>query len=245
MILENFSTQWIQFPRLNIDDDDMNKYTVITKFMENGCIKEAIEEYLKNTNSKNEINPTIRSKIIFGVASTMKKLHAQEIYNIDLSHDNIYLDEKFEPQINIFHTSRLILNGIDYEKRSKDSYYVAPEVFNDFENYDMKSDVYSFAIFLYKMFSTTISLGNKNIIIHHIMNNIRPSKPHNISDNYWELIQKCWDNNPNYRPTFNEIVDILKEEEYSINEFGMKTDTDELHEYQERIENESFLNQNN
>lgn len=53
-----------------------------------------------------------------------------------------------------------------------------------------------------------------------------------------ELIQKCWKQNPSERLTFEEIVNILKDEKYALEEYGMKTDLDDLHEYQERIDNQ-------
>lgn len=45
----------------------------------------------------------------------------------------------------------------------------------------------------------------------------------------------CWKQNPEDRPTFNEIVEILKNDKYALEEFGKKTNLDQLHEYQKRI----------
>ena len=70
----------------------------------------------------------------------------------------------------------------------------------------------------------------------HIAKGWRPSRPELVPDHYWDLIQKCWHQNPNERPTFAEITEILKNDIYAINEFGMKTDLNQLHEYQNRID---------
>ena len=64
----------------------------------------------------------------------------------------------------------------------------------------------------------------------------RFKRPKEIPDHYWDLIQICWKNDPSERPSFNEIVKILKEDKYAIEEFGMKTNLDKLHEYQSRID---------
>ena len=69
-----------------------------------------------------------------------------------------------------------------------------------------------------------------------IVRGVRPTRPENMPDSYWELIQKCWKENPNDRPTFAEIVEELKDDKYAIEEFGMKTNLDELHRYQNRID---------
>lgn len=64
----------------------------------------------------------------------------------------------------------------------------------------------------------------------------RPRKMEFIPDHYWELIEACWSQDPSERPTFAEIVDILKDDKFIFNEFGMKTDLEKLHEYQKRVE---------
>lgn len=46
----------------------------------------------------------------------------------------------------------------------------------------------------------------------------------------------CWKQNPDERPTFSEIVEILKHDKFAIEEFEMRTNLDELHEYQNRID---------
>ena len=66
----------------------------------------------------------------------------------------------------------------------------------------------------------------------------RPSFDESIPDCYRCLIESCWSQDPSERPTFEEIVEILKSDKYAIEEFGMKTDLDELHNYQDRIEQE-------
>lgn len=57
-----------------------------------------------------------------------------------------------------------------------------------------------------------------------------------MPQNYWELIQKCWEQEPSERPSFDEIVEILKSDKFAINEFGLKTNLEKLHDYQDRID---------
>lgn len=63
----------------------------------------------------------------------------------------------------------------------------------------------------------------------------RPIKPEIMPDCYWELIQKCWYQNDSNRPTFDEIVEEFKYDKFAIEEFGVKTNLDELHEYQRKV----------
>lgn len=51
------------------------------------------------------------------------------------------------------------------------------------------------------------------------------------------MINECWEQDPNDRPTFDEIVEKLKSDKFALEEFGFKTNLDELHEYQQLIDN--------
>ena len=64
----------------------------------------------------------------------------------------------------------------------------------------------------------------------------RPIRPENIPDCYWFLINNCWKQNPDERLTFEQISELLKDDIYAIEEYGMKTDIEELHKYQQRID---------
>ena len=53
-----------------------------------------------NNISYNEImNPTIRSKIIFCVVSTIKSLHKRNILHKQIDTSHIFLDDNLEPRI--------------------------------------------------------------------------------------------------------------------------------------------------
>ncbi|KAK8835484.1 hypothetical protein M9Y10_046127 [Tritrichomonas musculus] len=63
----------------------------------------------------------------------------------------------------------------------------------------------------------------------------RHEKTEMIPENYWNLLQMCWNQNPEERPTFGEITRIIHNVIYAHEEFGVKTDLENLHEYQIRI----------
>lgn len=102
--------------------------------------------------------------------------------------------------------------------------------------------MFSYGILLYKIFSDIKLFDNNKksdnpyLRIKYISEGARPVKTQNIPDHYWNLIQKCWAQEPLERPSFEEIVEILKSDKFAISEFEIKTDLDELHEYQERID---------
>lgn len=94
--------------------------------MKSGNVKGLVKEYLKSKGKENtKINPTIRCKIIFGVAAIMKRIHQKNYFHFNLKLENVFLDDKLEPKISDFVISK-------YFTQDKDSYmqfsnfYAAP-----------------------------------------------------------------------------------------------------------------------
>ena len=125
-------------------------------------------------------------------------------------------------------------------------HFMAPELL---ENHDFLIDVDQFhlfaidvagyASFLYLMFSIDLKLKKyKPYQFMDVIKNFQSMllKPDSIPEHYWNLIQKCMDNDISKRPSFEEITEILKNDKYAIEEFGMKTNLEQLHEYQNRID---------
>ena len=228
---------------------------LVTKFNENGTVIENVINYFKTKGDQksNKMNPTNRSKIIFGVAATMKYLHEKQIYHRFLKAENVFLDENFEPVVSDFRFAQFwtckekegeMPHTVD--EYISNPYILAPESY-DCSTYSTRSDVFMYAIFLYMMFSIKeeILLDDKKKekkkptcfqIMERIYDGARPIRLDTIPDHYWDLIQRCWQKNPLDRPSFNEIVDILKDDKFALEEFGMKTDLKALHEYQNRVD---------
>lgn len=96
------------------------------------------------------MNPLIPSKIIFGIASSMKYLRHQHIINRYLTLENIFLDDNYEPKI-------LIPSIYDFNKfinTPNNYFYIAQELILG-GSYSCSIDVYSFTFkfcILYIMF---------------------------------------------------------------------------------------------
>lgn len=84
------------------------------------------------------MNPTIRSKIIFGVAAVIKKLHENKIIHRNLTNFNALLDDNSELQIGSFSfcrflkkTEKMLSFGIKF--------FMAPEIYE--ENYSFHANI--------------------------------------------------------------------------------------------------------
>ena len=68
---------------------------------------------------------------------------------------------------------------------------------------------------------------------HRIINNERPVLNFDMPECYKKLIRCCWVNNPDERPSFDEIVDIIKNTPEFITDY---IDESEFYRYVEYIE---------
>ena len=106
---------------------------------------------------------------------------------------------------------------------------MAPELLNH-QDYDEKVDVYAFAMMMYLL------LANSRIVIYKIpeekvvpldrdrgireqkrliADGKRPVDRQEIPECYMSLIKRCWSQEPSDRPSFAEIVEIMRADEFS------------------------------
>ena len=76
------------------------------------------------------------------------------------------------------------------------------------------SDVYSFSYIVYEIITNEIpfnEIKNQSHIFGEVVENqSRPKIKKEVSECYRKLIEKCWSHVPSERPTFDEIVCLLK-----------------------------------
>lgn len=211
-----------------------------TEYIPKGNIKNYTIEYLQTKGQKNKfMNPTIRSKIIFGISSIMKQVHKKKVIHRFLDISRIFLNENFEPKIDGFYFPIESICDIESEIQNDhfDMLFKAPEFFEG--KFDFSCDVYSFGVILYFLFVGDFELKTKKmttfLIYKKIFNGEFFKKNEMIPEVYWDLIKKCLEVDVKKRPTFDQITEILKDDKFALNEFGMKTNLEQLHEYQQRI----------
>lgn len=200
--------------------------------------------------------------IIYGIASAMSYLHSHNIIHCDLSLNNILLDNNLYPKLTGFNFSKVISKESSkknrFSKYNGSSAYFAPEIFTRKE-YSKSSDVYAFGILFFNVLNS--KQKQSDIFFSDFFEKVGflKEKPnvdderYNIPVFYRGLLKKCWSDNPEERPTFDNIVKILKtnpnlieEEEYQryikyIDDSIISFDsTKEFHEFDDVIKSEKI-----
>ena len=202
------------FSPINFNDE--NYPVVITEFVPKGSLQDALNKE-KNGLSDPNWDATTKMINIYGIAFGMSYLHHQDIIHRDLKPDNVLLDELLYPKIADFGLSKKLSNE-NKEEEQPSAYklkgtplYCSPEILTSL-NYTKAGDVYAYSFIVYEIVTTETPFQNVNsfTLLKKIIDKERPSFDSSIPACYRTLIEKCWSQNPEDRPSFDEILDDLE-----------------------------------
>lgn len=210
--------------------EGLPKPTIITEYASNGTLKDLIKHNCDET-IQNSWDDTKKLICIYGIASGMSYLHQNKIIHRDLKPENILMDDFLFPKLTDFGLSKFYVSITESMNLSSMSgykgtpLYMAPEIITD-EEYSEASDVYAFSMILYEIMTGTIPFTK--LTPFSIMNKIgkggRPNIPEEVPDVYVDLIKKCWSQEPEERPTFDQILTDLRSNSEFITEKVDKSD---------------------
>jgi len=179
---------------------------VVIPLMKNGNLINYIE-------GKEKLSLLKLIEILIGISSGMEYLHAKDVVHGDLMARNILLDEHLQPHICDFGFSkcRAVVDHHSKLKRLDSLRWTANEVYRDFV-YTKKSDVYSFAMLCYELFTWgAVPFQNlsERLLSEAVTAGKRPEYPEGCPMAIWKLMERMWNGNPEARPDFSEITRYL------------------------------------
>lgn len=224
VILKNYCVQKLYGIILPNEDDDDDNFVMITPYMKFGDLSKTINKAVKVASFRAKLNDTQKHIIFYGIAQAMKYLHKNNVVHRDIKPQNVLISEDLEPLITDFGLSKEESGFIQSRVETGTPNYMAPEVFNaELENgnaiYDAKkSDVYAFGMlgyFLYQRKEPFYSCKKIQEIRQKVVNGERPPfTGGTCPDHVKQLIEECWIDGPDQRPTFDEIVESLEDEKF-------------------------------
>jgi len=150
----------------------------------------------------------------------MNYLHNSKppIIHRDLKPANLLLDFTGTLKISDFGLAKVKLvskHGDEFQMTGETGSYrfMAPEVFRH-EEYNETVDIYSFAMILYMLLTSKVPWGNLSgirAVTKASMEGDRPIVDRYIDAQLSNLMQSCWDENPQARPSFSAILRVLNE----------------------------------
>jgi serine/threonine protein kinase len=173
---------------------------------------------MKGDGSEVTWTSTKASMCAFGIAAAMCYLHEHNIIHRDLRPEAVFLDEDLHPHLGRFGYGKFISYGkqmVDRDAEMSGDFgtlaYLAPEMLGNDENPDYWTavDVYAYGMVLYELLTHEElwkGLDSEGMIAKVTANERPAMRSESIPASYAKLIQSCWAQSPDDRPTFREIV---------------------------------------
>lgn len=159
-----------------------------------------------------------RLQMSMDVACGMNYLHKQArepILHRDLKSTNLLVTEDFHVKVSDFGLAR-VKDSTSFRRTPLDISIQAPEVLRSkgqrYIHYTEKSDVFSYGLLLWEIFCHAIPFEgvDPQHIAAKVLSKTRPEVPPSLPLSLRGLMTRCWDEDPQVRPAFQEIVRELR-----------------------------------
>ncbi|KAL9688939.1 hypothetical protein QQ045_033366 [Rhodiola kirilowii] len=156
-----------------------------------------------------------RVSMAMDIAQGMNYLHHSNppIVHRDLKSSNLLVDKNWNVKVGDFGLSQLKLETYLLTKTGKGTpQWMAPESLRH-EPSDEKSDVYSYGVILWELATGNVpweDLNPMQVIGVVGFKNQRLQIPNDMNPHWASIIESCWLSDPRSRPTFLELLQMLR-----------------------------------
>ncbi|XP_051521502.1 retinal guanylyl cyclase 2 isoform X1 [Myxocyprinus asiaticus] len=197
--------------------NDCDMYAIVTEH----CSRGSLHDLLRNEDVK--LDWMFKSSLVLDLIKGMKYLHHREFPHGHLKSRNCVVDGRFVLKITDYGYNEIL----ETQKAPKESpppedlFWTAPELLRDLENPrkgTYKGDVYSFAIILQEVVVRGAPYCMLGLSPEEIIRKVkkpppmcRPTvAPDQAPLECIQLMKQCWGEQPDRRPSFEEIFDQFK-----------------------------------
>ncbi|XP_074281560.1 uncharacterized protein LOC141606363 [Silene latifolia] len=183
---------------------------IVTEFIPRGSLFCLLQR------STSKLDWRRRIQMALDIARGMNYLHNcnPPIVHRDLKSSNLLVDKSWSVKVADFGLSRVKHETYLTTKTGKGTpQWMAPEVLQN-EHSNEKSDLYSFGVILWELATQKIPWENLNpmqVIGAVGFMNQRLDIPEDVDPMWASMIESCWHSEPQSRPTFQELVEKLKD----------------------------------
>ena len=198
------------------DDDEKQKEEKVAKTTI-ALFFELLPFSVKDVIEKDLMSNTLKVRVAVEVAFGMSHLHSRGMMHRDLKLENVMMNSVFESKVidfGLVHASDMSSSGSSLTKGVGTLAYMSPEMVNE-EEYDNKTDVYSYGIVLFVLFTGRLpkqSMRDKmtNVPMKY------PKASSKISEFCVDLIKRCTAFKASARPSFDEIIEDMHSHSFEL-----------------------------
>jgi predicted Ser/Thr protein kinase len=176
------------------------------------CAEGSLDKILFDSNVK--LDDEYKMRLVREIAAGMYHLHKHNIVHRDLAARNILLTSGGAPKISDFGMSRILEKTEEGKSLSNIGpiRWMAPESISQ-QTYSKKSDVWTFGIVVWEIVCQREPHTNVNPVEVGILIRDRyltPTIPNNCPQKLRQVMELCWQKQPDQRPGFETICAMLQ-----------------------------------
>ncbi|XP_072992046.1 uncharacterized protein [Typha latifolia] len=195
-----------------VKDGPGGKLATVTEFMVSGSLKKVLlrkDRYLDRRK---------RLMLAMDAAIGMEYLHSKDVIHFDLKCDNLLVNLKDQSRpickVADFGLSRMKLTTMVSGGMRGTLPWMAPELLTiNKSKVSEKVDVYSFGIVMWEILTGDEPYADMHtgaVIGGILSNTLRPLVPTSCDVEWRKIMENCWSDNPEQRPSFTQIVIHLR-----------------------------------
>lgn len=189
---------------------------IVVELMPHGSLL----DYLRKNKQLLHKTP-ILTDMVYQVASAMKYLESEKFIHRDLAARNCLVGENNLIKVGDFGLARYVLDD-QYTASEGTKFpvkWAAPEVI-DFTKFSSKSDVWAFGILCWEIFTagkSPYATFSNPAVADEVRRGYRLEQPPHCPNDVHQIMQKCWEQVPENRPSFRDIHESIQvlTEDYS------------------------------
>ena len=182
--------------------DDFNSF-IVTELAMNG----SLFNYLHTEKHTPPINQSLAWAS--DVAHGTKHLHDHNIIHRDLKSANVLLTSEWVAKLCDFGTARELTHTTTTEQAGTYR-WMPPEIMRKATaRINKKCDLFSYGMILFELFAHKVpyaDLDDDIEVLLSVTKGERPPIPRTLPPYLHDLIKKCWEEDPNLRPSFDDFV---------------------------------------
>ncbi|XP_031264331.1 serine/threonine-protein kinase CTR1-like isoform X2 [Pistacia vera] len=186
--------------------------SIVTEYLSRG----SLFNLLQMPDAREVLDLRLRLNMAYDVAKGMNYLHQRRppIVHRDLKSPNLLVDSNYTVKVCDFGLSRSKANTYLSSKTAAGTpEWMAPEVLRE-ERSNEKSDVFSFGVVLWELI--TLQQPWKNLTPMQVIGAVafsgkRLEIPDNVNPAVATLMESCWADDPDSRPCFSNVMEILQQ----------------------------------
>jgi len=179
---------------------------ILTEFLLHGNLYDVLHD------KRVKIDWKLMIRMATDAARGMNYLHCSKpvIMHRDLKSLNLLVDQNWGVKVSDFGLTKSKMHTYTMTQCGTPQ-WMAPEVLRN-EQYNETADIYSYGVILWELYTRKDPYAGMNpmqVGMKVLLEGMRPPIPTSCPSAYAKLMQACWDQDPEARPDFGEILNRL------------------------------------